>query len=298
MKNRILLPIDFKEQSIIAIDYVKYFAEILKAEVHLLHVIEEGSVVSKLFSQEEELKKLIVDVQSLLDIEAQKFDNLKVVTKIKQGKVYKEIEDYILEIDPIFILIGKTEKPSLMKRLMGSNTLHLVNEVKNPVISITGNKVLKPSEDKREILVPLDFSKNVTEQMTAVIEFAKLLHSNIHLLTVDTTTSAANETSLLVKLNKAKKFVEEQGIKCNSTFLDDNKTPVSELINNFAAKSNAHLLIIMTRDQDNMKEFFIGSNARTILESCEIPVLSVKPWNPETEKSIFSVVIDPLQIFS
>jgi len=299
MKNIILLPIDFQEQSIIAIDYAKYFAEILKAEVHLLHIIEENSVVAKIFSQESEYNKLVNDVQSMLDLEAQKFGNeIKVVTKIKSGKVYHQIEEYITEIKPLFVLIGKTEKPSLIKRLLGSNTLHLINEVKIPVISITGNKILKPEEKERKILVPMDFSKNISEQLTASIEFAKLLHSNIHLFAIETTKSAANETAFLTKLYKAKKIVEEQGIACESTLIEDDKTPISELINNFAVKNNAHLVIIMTRDEDNMKEFFIGSNARNILETCEIPVLSVCPWDLETENSIFTFSIDPLKIFS
>ncbi len=298
MKNNILIPIDFNEQSAVALEHAKYFADILTCEVHLLHIVEDSKVLA-IFSKDTEYQKLTEMVQQLLNAEANKFDaKTKVVTKIKRGKVYQQIEEYIAEIDPIFTLIGKTEKPSLVKRLLGSNTLHLVNEVKNPVISITGTKVIAPTTECPNILVPMDFSKNITEQLTAAIEFAKLLSSNLHLLTIDTTTSVANEASLLIKLNKTKKYIEEQNIVCLSTLISDTKTEVADIINDFAVKSNAHLVVIMTRDQDNFKEFFIGSQARSIIENCQIPVLSVQPWDLADKNSIFATVVDPLNIIN
>jgi nucleotide-binding universal stress UspA family protein len=298
MENKILIPLDFEEQSLLALEYAMYFSDILNSEIHLLHIIEESGALKRMFKDKKEFEKLEKDVQKLLDFEKDKFGiKYKVVTKIKIGKVYEQIEEYIKEIDPVFILMGKTEKPNLRKRILGSNTLHIVNEVKHPVISIRGEKVNKPSNEERIILVPLDINRTITEQITASIEFAKLLKSKIKLITVDRTDSAAQETKLLVKLKKTQNFITELGIDCDIEFIDDSKTPIFEIISKNALESNAHLVVIMTRDEDNVLEFFMGSNARSILETCDIPVLSVKPWDKDSKDSIFKILYDPLNIY-
>ncbi len=299
MENKILIPVDFEEQSLLALEYAMYFADILNSEIHLLHVIEESGALKRLFKDKKEFDRLEKDILSMMEYEKNKFgEKYKVVTKIKTGKVYEEIEEYIEEINPVFVLMGKTEKPNLRKKIVGSNTLHIVNEVKHPVISIRGSKVNKPGDDERLILVPLDIDRNFCEQITAAIEFAKLLKSKIKVITIDRTTSAAEETKLLTNLKQTQNYIISQGIKCDSEFIDDNKTPIHEIINQNALKSNAHLLVIMTRDEDNVLEFFMGSNARSILESCDVPVLSVKPWDKDEVNPIFSVLYDPLNIYS
>lgn len=298
MENKILIPIDFEEQSLLAIEYASYFAEILNSEIHLLHIIEESSALKRLFKDRKEFEKLIKDVENLLEFEKNKFDKkYKVETKILSGKVYEQIEKYIEQIDPLFVLMGKTEKPSLKKRILGSNTLHIVNEVKHPVISIRGNKFNKPKNDERIILVPLDIDNSIGEQITTSIEFSKKLNSKIQLITIDRTKSAAQETKLLTKLKTTENFIIEKGVDCSAELIDNDETPINEIINNKAKEYNAHLVVIMTRDEDNMKEFFLGSNARSILETCDVPVLSVKPWQENESNPIFKVIYDPLNIY-
>lgn len=297
MENKILIPLDFEEQSLLALEHAMYFADILNSEIHLLHIIEESGAVKRLFKDKKEFAKLEKDVQTLLDYEKEKFGkDYKVITKIKTGKVYEQIEDYIKEINPVFILMGKTEKPNLRKRIIGSNTLHIVNEVNHPVISIRGNKVNKPQD--RIILVPLDIDHTIKEQITASIEFARLLKSKIRLMTIDRTESAAQETKLLTKLKQTENFIKNQGIDCDSDFIEDNKNSINEIINKKAVEINAHLVVIMTRDEDNFVEFFMGSNARSILESCDVPVLSVKPWAHDSSDTVFKVIYDPFNIYN
>jgi nucleotide-binding universal stress UspA family protein len=298
MKNIILLPIDFQEQSILAIDYAKYFANINDFEIHLLHIIDETGVFQKFFSDKSEAGNLVKMVQSMLDDYANQLrPKYNVVTKIKTGKVYEEIENYCEEVNPTFILMGKTEKPSLRKRIVGSNTLHIVNEVKYPVISIRGDKVIVKDTGYNNILVPLDFSKPVYEQLITAVEFAKLLKSSVKIVTIYNSDSISLKTKYMTKLNKALKYMEKNNIECISELLEIQDKPIHEIITEYAVKDKSHLVIIMTRDEDSMKEFILGSNARSILETCDVPVLSVKPWDYVNEKPIFKVVFDPLNIF-
>jgi nucleotide-binding universal stress UspA family protein len=45
----------------------------------------------------------------------------------------------------------------------------------------------------------------------------------------------------------------------------------------YAEKINADLVMIMTQQEKDIKEFFIGSHAREVINLSDIPVLSVQP---------------------
>ena len=295
MKNKIIVPIDFGEQSIKALDYAKYFATITGAEIILLHVIEESNFFQKIFKDGTEKEKIEKAVEEQLNKLAATFEpEYKVKTKIEHGKVYEEIEDFIEDEEPLFTLIGKTEKPNIKKRLLGSNTLHIVNESDYPVISISGKKTHESLKKyAQEIILPLDLMKNYEEQVTAAIEFAKIFKSSIKVISVDRIDSVSHDTKQLTRLNQVGKTIEKAGIKSDTKIIDDKKTPIAEIINNYAIENNSHLVIIMTRDEDNLKEFFLGSNARRILQTCDVPVLSVEPWDKDdNENAIFEFIYD------
>jgi len=296
MNNKIIVPVDFEQQSIIALDYAKYFADLTNAEIILFHVIEESSFLKKILKNEDDRKKIRKDAYNQLEELKKTFgENYNVSLKVDFGKVYDKVEDLADDIEPLFILMGKTEKPSLKKRLLGSNALHTINEADSPVVTIRGDK--KPSEnDKKDIILPLDLTKPVAEQVTAAIEFAKILKSEIKVITVDTKNSASYDTMLLTKMNKIKKTIENAGIVASTKIIDNKKTPITELINEYAVADHAHLMVIMTRDEDKIPQMFLGTNARELIQTSEIPVLSVKPWDREKDKSNFKDFFDPFNI--
>lgn len=294
MNNKIIVPVDFEQQSIIALDYAKYFAEITNAEIILFHVIEESGFLKRLLKDDDDRKKISNEAYEQLDeLKKQFSENFKVSTKVKFGKVYDEVEDLAEDLEPLFILMGKTENPSIKKRILGSNALHTINEADSPVITIRGEQ--KPEAGKNDIVLPLDLNKPVAEQVTAAIEFAKVLKSNIKAIAVDTKKSASHDTMLLTRMNSVQKTIEAEGISVETKIIDDAKTPVHQIITNFANEQNAHLIVIMTRDEDKIAQMFLGTNAREIIEHSEIPVLSVKPWD-KNQKSTFSKYYDPFDI--
>ncbi len=296
MNNKIIVPVDFEQQSIIALDYAKYFANLTNAEIILFHVIEESGFIKRLLKNDDDRKSIKkAAYEQLEDLKKEFGKNYKVSLKVDFGKVYDKVEDLADDIEPLFILMGKTENPSLKKRLLGSNALHTINEADSPVVTIRGDK--KPSEnDKKDIILPLDLTKPVAEQVTAAIEFAKILKSEIKVITIDIKDSASYDTMLLTKMNQVKKTIEKAGIKVTTKIIEDKKTPITELINQYAVADHAHLVVIMTRDEDKIPQMFLGTNARELIQTSEIPVLSVKPWDRDKEKSNFNDFFDPFNV--
>jgi len=297
MNNKILVPIDFEEQSIQNLKWAKYYAEVINSPIILCHIIEENSFLKKLFKQENFEKKVIDEaLENLKNIASEHFDKRdQFVYTVVKGKPYEEIEDLADEFEPQMILLGRNEN-STGKYLLGSNTLHIINETDFPVVTIFGNS--NPANVKNQILLPLDLTKEIAEQTTVAIEFAKLFKSSIKAITVNNKQSVAHDAMIKVKMNQIKEFFAENNIECETQIIDDQKTSPATIIQNIANETNPILVIIMLREESNFRNFFIGSVAKDIIENCNSPVLSVKPWDKTNELNpVFKVVFNPLNIF-
>ncbi len=295
MKNNILVPVDFGKQSIIALDYAKYFAQSLDAQIHLLTVVEESGFLKNIIDPEYQEKIEREAYKALEKLADDHLHGFNYKLHVKNGKPYEQIEDLADEIQPTMIIMGKTENPSLAKRILGSNTLHVIQETDYPVVSVRGQ--IEPQQLAKTILLPLDLAKPVTEQVNTAIEFAKMLKADIYAISVDIKEDIAYETQVLTGMNKVKKTIEAAGLKCQTEIIEGKKSQIVDIINQYAQKINPLLTVIMLRSENEIGDFLIGTVARSILETLSHPVLSVKPWNPEVkENPIIKIIYDPMGI--
>lgn len=297
MENKILVPVDFEQQSILNLDWAKYYASFKNAQIILTHIIEESGFLKKLFKQEGFEKKIKEEVRDKLQvISEQHFSNEQQYTiTVETGKPYEEIEDLAEEFNPSMIILGRNENSSQTKKYLGSNTLHIINETDYPVVTIFGKN--KPSEAEKTILLPLDLSKNFNEQITVALEYAKTFNAKIKAIAIDFVDSIAYDAKQLVKMNKIKDFFEEKNIEIETEIIEDKKENIAKIINQYAEKTNPIFVVIMLKEETNFKRFFIGSVAREIIESCNAPVLSVQPWDKENEVNpVFKTIVNPFNI--
>jgi len=297
--KKILVAIDFDEQSIIALKYAAYFAEISNYDVEVMAVIEESSFMSKLFSSDEMIVKINNEAEKKLnEIVASLSLNVKINSRVVHGKPHEKIIVVAKEINPAFVFMGKSEMPKYKRPFVGSNAMHVILESEYPVITIRGNYDFETyKNDHKEILVPLDFEYETSEQITAAIEFAKIFGAGLRIVTVQTSGGKGEEMNLLSNLGKTKKVVEDAGIKCNSELIEEDNLSISEIISEVATKNKSALVVIMTRQESRITEYVLGSNARDLISSMDIPVLSIQPWDTKSGSNIFSMLYDPLNVY-
>ncbi len=131
MKNEshtLLVPIDFNEQSMFAMERSYVVAPFLKLNIILLYVYEETGISASLISPEE-ISKKIQEKLDVLATEAQKKSGMKVTTVVKKGKVYSQILETSKEVNASFILMGtnnSSENIRMDKNSIGSNTLKVI----------------------------------------------------------------------------------------------------------------------------------------------------------------------------
>ncbi len=297
-KNKIIVAIDFQDQSLIALEYASYFATIIKADLILIHVLEESGFIKKIMTSDEQIINQYNTAKKHLDSLAEKYKaEHKVTTLVKSGKVYQVLIDTAKDLQPVFILMGIKENASSKKSMVGSNALHVIEDCGFPVLTVGAQEMYLSTEINEDIVLPLDLTKNVSEQIQAAIAFAKLLKSNIRVLTVLREESASKEVLMLTQLKKVEDAIKDEGINCTTKLLKDLKTPIHDLVLDFAKEELSQLIIIMTQNETSFIDHFIGSTAKRFIEKSETPVLSITPWQFESESTFLQTFADPLGIF-
>ena len=276
--QNILVPIDFSEQSIIALGQSYNLARYTNAEVTLLFVMEEDSSLlffKKSKKQESDLEKQIKVKLSEIAGEAARASGVKINTMVARGKIYEEVARVAEELSSQFIIMG-TNGSVGFKKFIGSNTLRIIREAPCPVITIKGKQ---HRAGCKNIVLPLDLTKETKEKVNKAIEVAKYFKSDIRIVTVLTGGDEFLVKKLIRQLNQVRDFIKSKEVHCTADAVKGNS--VTDEVVEFAKKVDADLIMIMTQQELDWTELFIGPQAQQIINGTDVPVLSIRP----TEKA-------------
>ncbi len=277
-ENKILLPFDFGEQSTIALDQSYNIARMINAEIIILHVITENNALWGLFSKNEQddlvekLKSKLIDFAGHIE----KKSGVKITPLVEKGKLVNTILDTAERLNVKFLIIGTASSTDMKQKVVGSNSLRIIREARCPVITIKGKN---HKEGCRNIVLPLDFTKETREKVTNTIYIAKYFNSIVHTVTMNSTSDTYLMNRLKLQLTQVSEFIEAQGIKCTQNFLNTQagNANMCKALLDFSHKVDADLIIIMTQQETEVIKYFVGSLAKEIIHNSDIPVMSIVP---------------------
>jgi nucleotide-binding universal stress UspA family protein len=292
--NKILVCIDFQDQSIIALNQCFDLAHFLKAEIVLLYVIESTDIFfrktqSNLDTAKDEVTEKL---NQLIDIE-KKDTGLKFSTIVKIGKVSDCVVETAKEIKARFVVMGKNGTTQGIRKFLGSNTSKVISESDFPVISIKG----KHSIGYKDIVLPLDLTKTTREQVASAISFSKYFGSHIHIVTVHSVGIIYQATNLYNRIKKIEKEFHCNGVQCTHKLFRRGELRDYNYVLNYSKEINADLIMIMTHQEGRVRDYYIGAFAHHIINESEIPVLSLTPSIEEVSESLVEAIIDPFDLF-
>ena len=278
-RNLILVPIDFSEQSLIALSQSFNLARLTRAEIMLINVIDDDEHTSLSFflkSKKENKKALEKNILDKLHKTAEdamkKSSGVKINAMVSYGKIYDEISKTAKKLKCNFIVMG-TNGSSGIKRFIGSNALRVIREAPCPVITIKGKK---HRYGCKLILLPLDLTKETRLKVNKAIDLANHFGAAIRIVSVITTDDEFIINKLRRQMSQVKNFIDERDIVCTAEMINGDNIP--EVIIAYAKKINADLIMIMTQDRElKWTERFIGSAAQEVINSTDIPVLTIHP---------------------
>ena len=262
-RGTLLIPIDFTEQSLLAIKQAYNLAKYTHSKIVLIHSYEK--VGGEMY---EELKALTkqTEVESGVPTE---FMNVK-------GDIYQEVPRVAAEINATVVIVG-LESHMSSKNIIGSSASKMIRDCICPVISIRGKEHKDGCEN---ILLPLDLSRESREKVDVAVQFAHYFGASIRILGIFSLSDAVYENQLLAYSHQVKQYIKGKGISCsNKSLASDN---IAEAIVEYANKIESDLIIIMNKPTLNIKEFFSGTEAQKVVDISNLPVMTINPLKKES----------------
>ncbi len=276
--SKILIPIDFSNQSMYALSQACSLAQTKNAKIYVLSVIEEQNKISSLFldDQTDMLQNKVKSKLNQISIDMHSKYNIHIEVMVAKGRVYNQIIEVSKMISTDLIVMGTTGSPKEgFKKFIGSNAERVVRLAQCPVITIKGQNLRNGCQN---IILPLDLEKETREKITYSIEYARYWHATVRLVSVLLDDNQQNKNVLIKNLNQAEKFIRDAGISCTAELVTGNKkVTLGDFVFNYAKENDGDLIMIMTKKEELSLSQNISVTARYIINNSEIPVMSIRP---------------------
>lgn len=280
----ILVPVDFSETSLNALDHAIGLARVYNAAITLLNVIEVGYADTNPFHLES--NTIIDDVLAnnkiaeiaqdklveLAEAIAQK-EQLTVSVKVELGASNSKIVELAKELKADIIVMGTHGASGFKELVMGSNANKVVNDAQCPVLTIRASA--KPRGYKN-IVVPFRDKLHSRENIYPSIKIAEAFNATIHLIGIDTEKSASHLDLIEYEVMQSAKIIKKHHVQTIENVLSDSFDATT--IIKIAQEKNADMIVLVAdTDENDFKDFFVGSLVDQIVNRSVIPVLSIRP---------------------
>ena len=263
----ILIPIDFSKQSLIAIEQSYNLAKYTHCKIIVMHASPNSN-----HEHQKDLEEIVANIKKDAGIDAE-FLNLK-------GDIYELIDPKAEELGCGLIVIGLDTQVRFRSFLGGTNVSKFIKNAPCPVITMR-------SKDNRNvcsnILMPIDLSAESREKVGIAVQLAKYYKATIKIVSVFSPSDEKYENELLPYLNQVKKYIKDRGVACTNKFIPSN-TP-AEAIVAYANNNDCDLIVLMNKKDLSIGEMFGGAVSTKIIETSNVPVLSVNPMKRESISS-------------
>jgi len=266
--KKIIVPIDFSDDSVNALDFAVSIAKKIDAEIMMVNVIKTSRF---------DFFKGVENVATKGDFETlmNKYGsfNERIQYKIKKGKVYREILEEAVSEKAFLIIMGSHGVSGFEEVWIGSNTFRVVSEAPCPVIT------LRKEFQKRvisKVVLPIDTTFESRQKIPMTVEIAKLFDAEIYIRGV----CINEEDNELMKVKKyvaqTREVIMKQGVSKIFDTIVEGKNK-SKMTLEYANEIGADLISIMTEQESDFSINLMGSYAQYMVHHSNIPILACHP---------------------
>ena len=280
--QKIIVAYDFQELSDAALKQAYELARFVNSGILLVLVLnDELLMMSDVLKNEhsDRMKKKITDamkggiavrLQEVADKAAAE-SGVAVHYCIETGKIYERILEIAKENKARFIVMGRTSK-EVNSGQFGSNAMRIVEKAPCPVITIPA---VEFDDTFKNIVLPIDLTKQTREEVFNAISFGLFFDATIHLVSVIMGGISARQSRIFKKMQGMKKIIEENGVRCTDKLFKKSHIAIHDVILGYAKDINADALMIMTHQEVNTSDKYIGAVATRIISDSPIVVISL-----------------------
>jgi nucleotide-binding universal stress UspA family protein len=255
-------------------------------EVVLLYVIDatQSSSYDLTHQQERENAQLIMEEKKAY-LEGRDLKVTTYIEMIRDGTIYQKILSIAEQEKVSLMVIGTHQKSSFETFMHGSMSYDLLHHMNTQVLILRENVVELPRGKSREescphifskILVPVDFTENSRELLTAV----RGMQGILELVLMHVVTEWENEKEIAngianarVELAKIQKDLEQAGFQVS---VHIRVARPGENIVSLAEAENVSLILMYAHKKDWVEKFLEGSTSFSVVQSAKCPVLILR----------------------
>ncbi len=273
MINKIIVPVDFSEQSEYALKVAVSLSKKYDSEILVLHMLEmsQGMITAPDGPQ--------ID-QSLffLELAKKRFNDflnkpylkgIKVTPILKHFKVFSEVNEVAALHGADLVIMGSHGADGLKQIFIGSNAEKVVRHSEIPVLVIK-NEITDFKVDN--FVFATDFKEENISAYKKAKDFVDKFEANLYMVYINTPGD-----NFLSHTDAQKKIAEFLGkTNTNQAVEIYNDYSVETGILNYAETIDADLIGIPTHGRKGLSHFFMGSIGEDITNSSKLPVITFK----------------------
>ncbi len=287
-RDTILVPTDFSDVSDFAIDHAVEIAKIFNHRICLLHVVSKRTPGTKRHIAIQEKLQTQADAVS-------RRTRLSVSFLVEAGSIFTMISEVADRIAAEFIVMGIHGKKGV-QHLLGSFAYKVVCSANVPVMVV---KHMHHHVGYKNIIVPIDFSRESTQKITQAILFAKYFNARVRVFGF---LSSINKAKIIKKealLKNVTDVFKKQRIPVTTDLLVKPGTDWEGALMRFAEETDADLIMIVAEKGSRIPEIFSSNSAESIIDKADVPVLTFVPQAEDqvstgSKKAIVRSFVDPL----
>jgi nucleotide-binding universal stress UspA family protein len=274
MNKTIVVGIDFSDCSINALEHAITIAQKARSGITMVWV-NHLDYSKEIFSVEP--KDLIKEAENRFKELIQKYKSQLIgqplTFVIRKGKVYKEVCEVSEELDAFMIVIGTHGSSGFEEFWIGSNANRVVSASRRPVITIRGG--IDVERNLNKIVMPFDSTKETRQKLPIVSLLAKYFNSEVHIIGMFTSSLDDIRYRIRNYVAQGEEYFKENGVRFTVSFLEADN--ITETALNYAKKIEANLITIMTSQETDLSNLWLGTYAAQMVNHSPIPVLSIHP---------------------
>jgi nucleotide-binding universal stress UspA family protein len=275
--KKILVPIDFSENSKSALKYAIALARVNKAKVDVLYVYSlfnssydpvlgqtKLNMVNPAIAAHNDVKKLVDKLN--------KTARVKTEIHINDGIPEVKIIETAKKLKADYIVMGRTGNSAFQRFFIGSTVANVVKESGIPVLIIPKGALFKKI---KRVVFTTDLSANTLKHSVEAATFARYFNAELVFSYVDTGSALSTDEKVFEMTEKLKKQTRYKNV---SGFICEDIT-VSEGIDYYFSHYKADLAVMVTHHYHFPQVLWKRSLTRRLSAAFNIPLLALVEKN-------------------
>jgi nucleotide-binding universal stress UspA family protein len=276
--KKILVPTDFSQTSLNALNYAAELAKENNAKIYLLHISFMPTFyindLNNYSYYEADLHKAIAKVKAISESNLKALTNFSIlksvelITEVKLGySIYSDILSYADKVKPDIIIMGSNSNKKVSFFNIGSNTERVIRTTDIPVLVV--KKQMNPKKI-RKIVFASNFENNAKRVFPFLLNLYKLYNPEIHLLYINTKSNFREYDDIKVQILRFKKL-----FPCNFKISVRAAVNIDDGIVKYANSIGADIIALGVKRRKALSLYLTDRITEGVISKTKTPVLAI-----------------------